>query len=157
MTQDKKLPQNQKWPKSKMTQNQKWLARTDNSIPKAREQEGNEEKTFPKFRNGKKTKKPIPRWIFGWIFGKIPNDLRPPHILWKLYFNSFYDEYGCIYPRGYGGQIVWNACTWFPEIGTILRGGEWGSIAVWNLSENLSDLVASPVPNKRGTSSIERW
>ena len=35
-------------------------ARTDNSIPKAREQEGNEEKTFPKFRNGKGMQNTIP-------------------------------------------------------------------------------------------------
>ena len=28
-----------------------------------------------------------------------------------------------MYARKYKGQIVWNACTWFPEMGTILRGG----------------------------------
>ena len=28
-----------------------------------------------------------------------------------------------VYVRRYDGQIVWNACTWFPEMGTILRGG----------------------------------
>ena len=39
-----------------------------------------------------------------------------------------------------------NACTWFPEIGAILRGGGRGSTAVWNLSENSSYLVAWPVP-----------
>ena len=46
------------------------------------------------------------------------------------------------------GWIVWNAGTWFPEIGTILRGGGWGSTAVWNLSQNSSDLVAWSVLKK---------
>ena len=27
--------------------------------------------------------------------------------------------YSCIYARRYEGQIVWNACTWFLEIGVI--------------------------------------
>ena len=31
--------------------------------------------------------------------------------------------YGCIYASRYEGQIVWNACTWFPEIGTIRAAG----------------------------------
>ena len=34
-----------------------------------------------------------------------------------------------VYVRRYDGQIVWNACTWFPELGTILRGrGHWMTI-----------------------------
>ena len=55
------------------------------------------------------------------------------------YVAIFYDRYGCIYARRYDGQIVWNAYTWLPEIGTILRGRRWWSTAVWNLSENSSD------------------
>ena len=34
-------------------------------------------------------------WI-GWIFGKIPNGLRPPSFL-ENYIATFYDRYGCIY------------------------------------------------------------
>ena len=43
----------------------------------------------------------------------------PPLIFGKLYCNFFYNGYGCIYARRYDGQIVWNACTWFPEICVI--------------------------------------
>ena len=32
----------------------------------------------------------------------------------------FYDGYDLIYARRYEGQKVWHACTWFPELGTIL-------------------------------------
>ena len=55
---------------------------------------------------------------------KIPIRLRPPppHFR-KIMLQFFYDRYDCIYARRYYGQIVWNACSWFPEIGTILRGG----------------------------------
>ena len=60
------------------------------------------------------------------------------------YFAIFYNGYGRIHARRYKGQIVWNAWTWFPKIGTTLRGG--GSNAVWNLYENSSNLVAWPVP-----------
>ena len=35
----------------------------------------------------------------------------------------FYNGYGWIYVRRNESQIVWYACTWFPEIETILRGG----------------------------------
>ena len=44
----------------------------------------------------------------GWIFGKIPNGLRPPFFLifGKLFCNFFYDRYGCIYARRYDGQII---------------------------------------------------
>ena len=60
-------------------------------------------------------------WI-GWIFGKIPNGLPPlpPPSFLENYIAIFYDRYGCIYARRCDGQIVWNACTWFPESGTIL-------------------------------------
>ena len=54
----------------------------------------------------------------------------------------FYHGYGRIHARMYKGLVVWNVCTWFSEIGTILRGG--GSMAVWNLSENSSVLVPWP-------------
>ena len=75
-----------------------------------------------------------------WIFGKIRNSLRPPSFS-KNYVAFFYNEYFQIYAWRYKGQIVWNANTWFPEIGNIVRGGAWGSTAVWNLSENLSVLI----------------
>ena len=39
-------------------------------------------------------------------------------------FALFYGRYGCIYAKRYYGQIVWNACTWFPETGPILRVGD---------------------------------
>ena len=59
-----------------------------------------------------------------WTFGKIPNGLQtPPPSYSEDYIAIFYDRHGCIYARMYDGQIVWNACTWFPEIGTILRVG----------------------------------
>ena len=60
-------------------------------------------------------------WI-GWIFGKIPNGLPPlpPPSFLENYIAIFYDRYGCIYARRYDGWIVWHACTWFPEIRTIL-------------------------------------
>ena len=76
----------------------------------------------------------------GWIFGQIPNGLWPPPSISEYYITIFYDRNGCIYARRYDGQIV---CTWFSKIGTILRGG--GLTAVWNLSENSSDLVVWPV------------
>ena len=70
----------------------------------------------------------------------------PPHFQ-KIMLQISYDRYGCIYARRYDEQIVWNACTWFPEKGTIQRvGGRWGSTAARNLSQNSSDLVAWPVP-----------
>ena len=54
------------------------------------------------------------------------NSKRPstplPHFR-KIMLHIAHDRYGCIYARRYDGQIVRNACTWFPEIGTILRGG----------------------------------
>ena len=56
-----------------------------------------------------------------WFFGKIPNGLRPPHV-WKLCCNFFMTDMVAFIQGGIG-QIVWNACSWFPEIGTILRGG----------------------------------
>ena len=37
-----------------------------------------------------------------------------------------------------------NACSWFPETGTILRGGRWGSTAVWNLLEIHSFCYSDP-------------
>ena len=49
--------------------------------------------------------------------------------------------HGCIYASRYEGQIVWNTCNWFPEKGTILKGGGWRSKVVWNFSENSSVLV----------------
>ena len=42
-----------------------------------------------------------------------------PHFR-TIILQFFYDRHGCIYARRCEGQIVWNACTWFPEIGTIL-------------------------------------
>ena len=87
------------------------------------------------------------RYQIGWIFGNIPIGLWPPspHFR-KTMLQFFYNWYGPIYTRRYEGQIVWNACTWIPEIGPILRGRGWGSTAVWNLSENPSVLVPLPVP-----------
>ena len=78
--------------------------------------------SFPKlpFREGW-------RYQMGWIFGKIPNSPRPPPHFRKM-FQIVYDIYDCIYARRYDGQIVWNACTWFPEIGTTLRGGGGGQL-----------------------------
>ena len=56
----------------------------------------------------------------GWIFGKkSKRPFNPPPFFGKLCC-FFCNGYGCIYARRYGGQIVWNACKWFPEIGTIL-------------------------------------
>ena len=63
------------------------------------------------------------RYQIGWIFGKIPNSLRPSRLIFgKWYCNFLWHDYGSIYARRYDGWIVWNTCTWFPEIGTILRG-----------------------------------
>ena len=45
--------------------------------------------------------------------------LTPPPSFWKIILQIFYDRYGSIYARRYDGQIVWNACTWFPKIWTI--------------------------------------
>ena len=47
-----------------------------------------------------------------------------PHFR-KIMFQFFYNGYGWIYVRRYESQIVWYACTLFPEIETILRGGGW--------------------------------
>ena len=86
----------------------------------------------------------------GWIFGKIPNGLWPPFIF-KIILQIFYNGYGCIYARRYEGQIVWNACTWFPEIGTILiflnTIVEKTYPEPWIYSFFISsDLVAGPFP-----------
>ena len=51
--------------------------------------------------------------------------LTPPLIFGKLCFNFFYNGHGWIYLRRYESQIVWHACTLFPEIETILRCGGW--------------------------------
>ena len=83
----------------------------------------------------------------GWIFGKIPS---PPLPLFTKLYCKFFMTSLVAYARRYDGQIVWNVCTWFPEIGTILRGGGWGSTAVWNLSGNSSVSVPWPVPSKTG-------
>ena len=56
----------------------------------------------------------------GWIFGNIPNGLRPAPLSLENYIAIFYNGYGCIYARRYESQIVWNACTWFPKIGIYL-------------------------------------
>ena len=44
----------------------------------------------------------------------------------KLCSDFFNNGYGWIYAGRYEGQMVWNPCTWFPEMGIILRGGVWG-------------------------------
>ena len=44
-------------------------------------------------------------------------------IFMKSQWITILSNKGRVWRRRYGGQIVWNACTWFPEIGTILRGG----------------------------------
>ena len=59
------------------------------------------------------------RYQIGWFFGNIPNGLRPPPSFLENYIAIFYNGYGCIFARRYEGQIVWNACTWFPDIGVI--------------------------------------
>ena len=64
---------------------------------------------------------------------KIQTAFEPPHF-GKLECSFFYNGYGRMYARRYEGQIVWNACTWFPETGTILR------ILVW-LQEPSSKCV----------------
>ena len=46
--------------------------------------------------------------------------LTPPPSFLEIILQFFYNRYGYIYARGYEGQIVWNVCTWFPEIRTIL-------------------------------------
>ena len=74
------------------------------------------------------------------------NTTAPPSFSENYVANFLWWIWLHIYARRYDGQIVWNTCTLFPEIGTILRGGGWGSPALWNLSENSSDLVAWPVP-----------
>ena len=60
----------------------------------------------------------------------MPNGLQPPPPPSFLENNvaNYYDRYGCTYARRYDGQLVWNACTLFPEIGTILRGGGGGHL-----------------------------
>ena len=48
------------------------------------------------------------RYQIGWIFGKIPNGLWPPPLIFgKSCFNFFYNGYA----RRYEGQIVWNVRT----------------------------------------------
>ena len=51
---------------------------------------------------------------------KFHTALDPHPSFSENYVAIFYDRYGCIYARRYDGQIVWNACTWFPEIMCIL-------------------------------------
>ena len=80
-------------------------------------------------------------------FSEIPNCLRPPPSFSENYYYKFLvNGYGRICARRYEGQIVWNACTWYPEIGTILRVGV-GVKCRWNLSENSSDLAPPSFPN----------
>ena len=63
-----------------------------------------------------------------WENSKRPSAPPPPLIFGKLCCKLFYNGLGRIYANRYDGQIVWNACTWFPEIGTILRGGGGGQL-----------------------------
>ena len=66
------------------------------------------------------------RYQIRWIFGKNskwPLTPPPPPHLWKIILQIFFNGYGCICARSCDDQILWNACTWFPEIWTILRGG----------------------------------
>ena len=64
-------------------------------------------------------------WLsqIGWKIGKNPNGLQPPLHIRKIMLQIFCNRYGRIYARRYEGQIIWNACIWFPEMGTILGGG----------------------------------
>ena len=52
---------------------------------------------------------------------KFQMDFDPPPHFWKIILQIFYNRYGCIYARRYDGQMVWNACLWFTEIGTIKK------------------------------------
>ena len=55
--------------------------------------------------------------------GKIQTAFDPLPAFSENDFAISYNGYGRINARRYEGKIVWNACTWFPEIGTILWGG----------------------------------
>ena len=50
---------------------------------------------------------------------KRPSTPAPTHFR-KIMLQFFYDGYGRIYARRCEGQIMANACTWFPDMGTIL-------------------------------------
>ena len=62
----------------------------------------------------------------GLIFGKIPNGLR------KIMLQTFYMDMVEYMQGGTRARYfeMHAHCTWFPEIGIILRGGGWGSRAV---------------------------
>ena len=98
------------------------------------------------------------RWLFQirWIFKKTKRPSTPPPYFRKIMLQIFNNGYGRIYARRYEGQIVW-----MKGMHMISRDGDysegwsrgWGLTAVWILSENLSYLVAWPVPKKSFTKS----
>ena len=93
-------------------------------------------------------------WCFqiGWFFGKNPNGLPPSPHFRKIILQFFYNGNGCIYE----GQIIWNACTWFLEIGSILRGGEWGSTAV-NMWSTFWTVPGSRASRRSSSRKVEWW
>ena len=66
-------------------------ARTDNSIPKAREQEGNEKKNIPKIQEREENEKTYSRMNFRmnfWKNSKRPSTAPSPHFV-KIIFQFF--------------------------------------------------------------------
>ena len=47
---------------------------------------------------------------------KVQTAFNPPPSFSGIMLQIIFDWYGCIYARRYDGQIVWNACTRFPEV-----------------------------------------
>ena len=66
----------------------------------------------------------VPNRMNFWKNSKPPST-QPSHFR-KVMLQILYNGYGRIYARRHQGQIVWNVCRRFPEIGTILRGGGGG-------------------------------
>ena len=64
----------------------------------------------------------------GWIFGKIPNGLRPPPHFRKIMLQFFFGKR--------------------PEICNIIFFLKMTPLCLWNFSENSSDLVAPPFPKR---------
>ena len=54
-----------------------------------------------------------------WKNSKRPSTTPPPSFLENYIANFLWQMWLHIYARRYGGWIVWNACTWFPDIGVV--------------------------------------